>query len=85
MCICNPRRRRFFNLRGAGVDAFDFFERDAEFIFVGAGRDFRVRVRFDVRIHAHGDRRDFLHARGDAVDALQFRLALGIERINAFA
>ena len=72
-----------FQFAGARVDAFDFLERDAEFIFVSAGGDFGVRVRLDVRVHAHGDGRDFFQARGDAVDALQFRLALGVEGINA--
>src|SRR5690242_2403903 len=43
-----------------------------------------MRVRFDVRVHAHGDGRDFFQARSHAVDAFQFRFALGVERINAF-
>ena len=82
MCICRPRSRRFFNLARAGINAFDLLECDAEFIFVSAGGDFRVRVGVHVRVHAHGDGRDFFQPRGDAIDALQFRLALGIERIN---
>ena len=73
---------QIFQPAGAGVNAFDLFKRDAKFIFVGAGGDFRVRVRLDVRVHARGDGRDFFQARGNAVDALQFRLALGVERVN---
>ena len=65
-----------------GVNALDLLERDAEFVLVGAGGDFGVGVRLDVRIHAHGDRRNFLQPRGHPLDALQFRFALGVERIN---
>ena len=42
-----------------------------------------MRVGVHARVHAHGDGRDFFQPRGDAVDALQFRLALGVEGINA--
>jgi len=42
-----------------------------------------VRVGFDVGIHAHRNRRDLFQPGGDAVDALEFRLAFGIERVNA--
>ena len=73
---------QIFQLARAGINALDLLERDAEFVFVGAGGDFRVRVRLHVRVHAHGDGRDFFQPRGDAVDALQFRLALDVERIN---
>ena len=53
-------------LAGAGIDALDLLEGDAEFVFVGAGGDLGVRVRVHVRIHAHGHGRDFLQARGHA-------------------
>ncbi len=69
----------------ARIHALDFLKRDAELVFVGAGRDLRVRVRADVRVHAHGDWRDFFQLCRDPVDALQFRLALDVEGINIFA
>jgi len=42
-----------------------------------------VRAGVHIRVYAHGDRRNFFPARGDAVDARQFCLAFDIEGINA--
>ena len=41
-----------------------------------------MRVRLHVRVYAHRHRRGLLQARRHAVDALQFRLALGVEGID---
>ena len=75
---------QIFQFTRACIHALDVFKGDAEFIFVSAGGDLGMRVRLDVRIHAHGDGRDFFQAHGDFVDALQFRFTFGIEASNIF-
>ena len=59
------------------------FKSDAELVFIRAGRDLFVRAGCHVWVHAHRHRRDLVHPRGDAVDALQFRLALRVEGIDS--
>src|SRR5439155_9321045 len=66
-------------------NVFDLLEGDAEFVFVSAGGNFGVGAGVHVRVHAHGDRRDLVQSPGDAVDALQLRLALDVEGINSAA
>ena len=77
-----PPQAQVLQLARPRVNALDLLERDAELVLVGAGGDLLVRVRFHVRVHAHGHRRGLLQARRHAVDALQLRLALSIERID---
>ena len=69
-------------LARARVDALDLLEGNAELVLVGAGGDLLVRVRLHVRVHAHRHGRLLVQARRHAVDALQLRLALGVERVN---
>ena len=78
-----PAQAQVLQFARPRINALDLLEGDAELVLVGAGRDLLVRVRLHVRVHAHRHGRPFLQARGHAVDALQFRLALGVERVNA--
>ena len=78
-----PAQAQVLQFARPRIDALDLLEGDAELVLVGAGRDLLVRVRLHVRVHAHRHGRGFLQARRHAVDALQLRLALGVERIDA--
>ena len=71
-----------FQPGGAGIDAFDLFEGDAEFIFVGAGGDFGMGFGGDVRIHPHGDGGEAFEAGGDFIDAEEFGFAFDVEGVN---
>ena len=77
-----PAQAQMLQLARARIDALDLLEGDAEFVLVGAGGDLLVRARFHVRVHAHRHGGGLLEARRHAVDALQFRLALGVECID---
>jgi hypothetical protein len=68
-----------------GVNAFDLFERDPEFVFVGASGDFFMGVGFDIGVHADGNRGDLFESGSDAVNALEFGLALSVKRIHALS
>ena len=78
-----PAQAQVLQLARPRIDALDLLEGDAELVLVGAGGDLLVRVRLDVRVHAHRHGRRLVQARRHAVDALQLRLALGVEGINA--
>lgn len=70
---------------GALVDGLDFFEGDAEFIFVGAGGDFGVGFGVDVRVDADSDGGFFAEFGCDLIDAFQFGFTFDIEGIDALA
>ena len=61
-----------FQRGGAGINFLHLFQRDAEFIFVGAGGDLGVGMGVHVGIDPHGDRGD-LQARGSPPAAVTRR------------
>jgi len=58
-----------FSIRCARVQGLDVFNGNPELVLISARRDFCVRAGVHIRVYAHGDRRNFFPARGDAVDA----------------
>ena len=78
-----PAQLKVLQSRRARVNALDVLEGDAEFVFVRAGGDLGVGARIHAGVHAHRDGRGFFEPRGNAVDAVQFRLAFHVEGINA--
>ena len=70
---------QIFQFARAGINALDLLELNAEFVFIGAGRDFCMGVGVHARVHPHRHGRDLFEAGGDAIDAQQFRLAFHVE------
>ena len=68
---------------GLLVNGSDAIQRDTELIFARTGRDVLVRMRIDIGIHAHRNRRACFFCTRDAIDVFQFRFTLDIEAVNA--
>ena len=58
-------------------------DRDAELVFVGAGRDFGVGAGVDIRIDPNGNRSFHPQPLGHSIDAFQFGFALRIESVDS--
>ena len=53
-----PAQTNIFQFGCPGINGFDFFKGDAEFVLIGAGGDLGVSVGVNIRIYANGDGSD---------------------------